>query len=838
MALSNEALSFLSQYQNYANTALAQYNNYTNQFINLKANSTDPGYSANLQKLSSDFANFKSTVSTNAGNFEDKGVAIFESLSGDDANTFDAEWGSITSISKKITKSSLDKDISNAITSAKSNQAKSAPTQNKSEDDSPIDTVVVTDKRPVTPTKKQANITPASATAQRPTNPLSKFTSSTYRLSLYMVPISEFNIYQDTGTWNLKNLTLIVKSGGITPGIDSNRSRYFDLDLYIDNLEIQTIVSEKVTGISTTSYDFKFQIMEPYAINFSDNLVNAAIEMQKRENKRMDINNPINALYQHYLLAIEFVGYDNNGVIQTNDKTLIRYFPIQIIKMNFKLENKLTVYEINAKLTPEYIATSKTISNFREATTVSATTVEDALNKLAAAFNASERVLSGPDKNQEIPNEFFIKFEKNSKIASALLIDKNHYLVDKTPMPSGQPEPPESAVLSSLGINVRLSESASAEVVKQQRQITAAPGVSWYKIIDQIITQSEYIISALKVVDKEQLDKVKSTDRDAVVNNKPEPLYWYHITPSVKIKGIDKKSNRFAYSITFVIQQKEIPYVRALAIGSTTTYKGPYKRYDYWYSGQNKEILSYEQSYNMLYYVTAAANSAIANSTNQYDDPSPVHPTTTTDSSPTGSLPNSKETVNTVKTSLYSPYDSLHAQIKILGDPDYLMTSEASIYQIITQKTYGEDYTINPASGQVFIELGFSQVKDYNYQTNDGLLRPNNDITFWNYTPEIKKMTGNRMIYMLLSLKSHFSKGLFTQDLKTVLPPFNSNNTVNVSTPTDERNTDTESTTTSNTTTSSTSATPTFGKFDPGVGNGWDSDTPTKPKVQTDSSRN
>jgi hypothetical protein len=130
------------------------------------------------------------------------------------------------------------------------------------------------------------------------------------------------------------------------------------------------------------------------------------------------------------------------------------------------------------------------------------------------------------------------------------------------------------------------------------------------------------------------------------------------------------------------------------------------------------------------------------------------------------------KSIGPVKTFLYSPADQLNARITILGDPDYLVTATARGVKEQSDYFYGEDgFSINPHAGQVFIEIDFRDAEDYNKET--GLLDPaqDDDIIFWKYPASVKdKIQG--VAYMVTQVVSNFSKGLFTQELKTVIPPF------------------------------------------------------------------
>ncbi len=174
----------------------------------------------------------------------------------------------------------------------------------------------------------------------------------------------------------------------------------------------------------------------------------------------------------------------------------------------------------------------------------------------------------------------------------------------------------------------------------------------------------------------------------------------------------------------------------------------------------------------------------------------------------TGKLPGAFELENNIKAFLYSPADQLKAQIQILGDPDYLMPSSSGPVASITKQFYGDDFAINPNSGQVFIELDFKQVEDYNTTYSDsgdqnysesGLLNPSSNILFWDYPEPIKSQSNGRMIYMILEVISRFSKGTFTQDLKTILPNFPSaTSTPAVKTQDDQREPNKKTTVTNN----------------------------------------
>lgn len=644
------------------------------------------------------------------------------------------------------------------------------------------------------------NTTSTKKLEKRTWNPLSEFSSVTYKLSLYAMNPEAFNNYNITGDWQIKDLELIVQSGGITSRVDSPRNSWFNYDFTIDDLEIVGKINAKETSTATNNTGFKFKIYEPYAMTFPSRLVKAEIELQQKSKIKKDITQQIEALNTPFLLVIRFYGYDSNGAVvsrsinntsATFTKTdevaaFERAFPIVITKFNFRLDNKVTVYDVEAKAINEQIGFGVKRGITQSPIEIQADTVKSAIEDLFKKITKQQNELTNAqpnEKKQQVADSYSVYFN-DSTIGDAKIVGKDSYLKSRAPI---------AKVNNAGGSNVRKSQQSST-VEKNKRLIQINSGTPILTAIDQIISQSTYIRDAMELLEKENIETVLDNEPE-FKDNSARPLSWWNITPQVSIIGEDPIRNDYAYKINFVIQKYQVPYVRSLVTGATTSYQGPSKIYEYFYTGQNSEILKYEQQYNLLYFNTAALMSAAANANIKDTAPNKAVPGQSADA--TGKLPGTFEFENNIKTFLYSPADQLKAQIQILGDPDYLMPSSSGPVKLITQKFYGDDFAINPNSGQVFIEVDFKQVEDYNatysedgnqnYSEN-GLLNPSSNIVFWDYPEPIKSISKGRMIYMVLQVTSRFSKGTFTQDLKTVLPNFPSvTSTATVKAPGDQR---------------------------------------------------
>jgi len=645
-----------------------------------------------------------------------------------------------------------------------------------------------------TPSNSNGTNTAGSPLNPARENPLSNFSSYTYNISLYMINPDSFNTYSSGGKLIPTDWKLICRSGGInnTPNANQQTSRAAEMpyDYYIDNLQIVTAVSSKETQTASNSFKFHFQVFEPYGFKFPTQLVKAAVNTQQNSKIRRDseINETIVALQTQFLLVVRFYGYDAKGnlidpsnypqadITKTEkDSVFERSWPIQITGFKFKLDNKLIVYDIEASMVSEQFALGKYRGTTGETFELKGATVKDMLvgnstgstkgNVTGLVEYLNQRQINlQKDGRLAKPDTYQITFAPNCKIDEATMIELSDVTLQNTPV---------KAVTNANQVNVRLSEKAPVvQKLTKPLTVTDEPILS---IIDRVITQSSYITNALGIKDKESLN-VLDTDKDYTVNSaaSSDILAWYHVTPCVTLGEYDNIRKTYSCNINYVIQRYEIPYIRGINIGKKSNYPGPYKRYQHYYMGdtQNaKEIIGYEQDYNLLFFNLAGQGSKAG--INNTDD-----------SAPAGSLANdqqsiSKEggwfskTLGSVKSFLYSPSDQLKARITILGDPDYLMTSSCRGVDVAIKKYYGEDgYTINPSTSQVFIEVNFRDAEDYD-KTDTGLLNPANDgdIMFWNYPASIANQI-NGVAYNVWEVTSTFSKGKFTQELKVAIPPF------------------------------------------------------------------
>jgi len=610
-------------------------------------------------------------------------------------------------------------------------------------------------------------------TKNRTWNPLGKFSSYTYKLSLYMLSGDAISNHNKTGVWNTKQMELVAQSAGVNDKVDSPRAAGFDYDFYIDNLQITNQIGAAAAQFSGTTTDVFFEIYEPYGMTFPSRLLSAAQAIDAKSNSKMGAATQIGeAMSHYYLIVIRFFGYDEKGAVVTASKPTVgdnaktdnlgsfeRAIPIGITEFKTRLDNKIVKYQIKATPHPELAALSMFTGVVNEQVNIAGDSVSDVLStgvtSLQSILNEKEEALVKSGK-KKIANKYKIVFEELSGIESALLVDKNHYVPGQTPI-SGLPGP----------VNVRVAESGKgATVSKQKRTIQVPAHTPIPQIIEQVISQSTFISDCLSIINKEETQPVTENAKTFSTNPSPQIFNWFTIVPQITLLGKDTDTKTDAFEITYFVVKKSMPFIRSPYIPKTDSYPGPHKIYNYWYTGQNEGVLSLEISYNNLYASTA---SLFSDGFVKNEDTAPVRLVAASSSATPGVTPGTSEEVASFKSWLYAPGDQQTANMKILGDPDFLFTAQYGTFDEMTSTSVSDEAPINPLDGQVFIEVDMRSVNDYSNKT--GVMKPEKNLIFWNYTESMQKQTEGRMLYMISTVKSKFVRGQFTQEFPEMTIP-------------------------------------------------------------------
>ena len=631
-----------------------------------------------------------------------------------------------------------------------------------------------------------ANADPINKPGRRTQNPLGNFASYTYQLSLYMITPDAYDAFIQSGRRQINALRnidgnpgagaiLIAQSGGIN-NTEATRSSEFKLDYYIDNLTIKTFTNPKSTMTATNTTAVSFQILEPYGFSFITKLKNVSDSIQRYTQNTGNylIQNPSR---QFFILGIRFLGYDANGNLMTGSETyngnvldpnatplglFDRYYDILITGIKFKIDGRATTYNITASSIAPTVAFGVKRGRTTQNLEIEAGTIEEALSPtvdkgLLSILNKYEQELvAGDNPAARYPNIYEIEYigADPDKIKSAKIVTPED--VQKFAWATSQAQ-------NTAGVTPATEVDSFADNTK--RIISFKNDTPVTQAISQVVSQSTYLRDAL-------ITKYKNTfePEAPVPTGSTENIAWYNLSSIVSNARWDDIRKDFTYTIKYVIQRYETPILQSVYSNSGVPYYGAHKRYEYWYTGKNSEVLSYEQSLDNLYY-NVALTSIPENKEGGTNDSNPsIAVNRPTGQERTNSVDNSKESQNNYLTSLFDPGSLATAKITILGDPDYLAQDSPGAIDELYSKFYGDDgFTINPAGGQVFIEIDFREAIDVDYNT--GYLDINDKIVFWEYPKKIAAISTG-ISYMVIDVTSTFAGGSFKQVLNCTINTF------------------------------------------------------------------
>lgn len=637
----------------------------------------------------------------------------------------------------------------------------------------------------------------SSAPGKRLRNPLGEFSSYNYQISLYMITPDAYEAFVASGRKRINALTealgstdsggafLVAQSGGINNSTQP-RAPGFDFDYGIEELSFKTLSSGRSSLTATNSTAFKFNVIEPYGFSFITKLKVASDALAEYA-KQAGNGWPENPIKHFFILGIKFFGYDKNGnllngseVIDGNtlDPNSIgnglfeTFYDIVITSLKFKLDGKSTIYQIEAASLPPQSAFSVKKGIINTNKEVTAKTVGDAIEKLFDKLNKEQQVLFDQEVIRE-KNEYNVRYIGDAEqIANATLLletDLQKY------------NWPGSGARTSEESNV--SSEVKSIPKNTEKTISFNNKTPILQAINDIITQSTYLRDALRQVHSTALEP--DPDTSAVPSEDPntkKTIKWFNCGAEITNARWDSAVSDWAYTITYVIQTYETPVIESEYANPGEKYYGPHKRYNYYFTGKNSEVIAYNQSFDNTYFNTSinpavgelvnpsggnnsGSNVSPAGSGNSAGGPTnvPQVPNTRTDMPRLGKLGIGLEAQNNYVTSLYDPGAYARATITILGDPDFLIQDSPGSENQIYDRFYGTNgFTVNPNGGQVFIEVDFNEAVDYSPET--GTLDINESILFWKYPENIsKKVKG--VSYRVRDVTSKFSNGKFTQTL-------------------------------------------------------------------------
>ena len=622
-------------------------------------------------------------------------------------------------------------------------------------------------------------------------NKLSGLASQTYSISLYLMNLEEYVKLLGSDKKTLPSQQLILQSGGAPFG---QRNKHFDLDFYIENLEIDTVIGSQGSGSPHNAVGLKFQIMEPQGITFLPRLTAAVREYSGPDET-------VNC--QNYLMVIRFYGYDefgnlvsnaqNNGGETTSDPSALveKFIPFQFNNITYKLNDQAVVYDIDGIVPALGVGYSTARGSIPFNFQLTAPDVQTLLNgnTQLQAEQAAAVVDSDDDEQQEVAertpaakkigltgrtvtqglttalNQHQTQLAKVTEgyIPDVYIIEMEDVpgLIDAKMKKQGKTDKSRAPGTSSDNVNQRLNQKTQ-NLDTDSKQYSVTAGTQIVQLIDQVMKNSTYVTAQQTVAFDEITNK-------KIQNTPVSTVQWYRITQTAKPLKYDKSRNDYAYEIKYRISRYQINTPRSPYFPDAM-YRGTHKLYEYWFTGLNTEVISFEIENNSNY-LTALGLDGLQKTAGDARFVEKKFFETAPNSSTQGGKGNSTRPAAQLASRLYDPADLTKSTIDIVGDPDWILQSEL-FYTTSNLSPFEPDGSMNANASEVLYEIRFNRVVDYDMATG---LTPNfeNNMAKSKITGETN-LAQESLVFTCFEVLNSFKEGKFTQKLEGTIRTFDS----------------------------------------------------------------
>ena len=638
-------------------------------------------------------------------------------------------------------------------------------------------------------------------------NPLSQFSSFNAIMTLSSITKTQHKTpLESYKAGNIGEIVLRSAGGGSRlqeTAMTTRDNPSGQYDFFIDNLEIQSIISHNEQTKGSNATDITFEVKEPYSMGgFLQ-----ACEIAARKNGWKN-----GYLQSIFLLTIEFVGFDADG-----DPKLIenvtRHIPMTVKDIAMSVKAGGSTYRVKAHPSNE-IVHNNNYSLFQSDISVSGKTVREILQtgefSLQTVLNKRLQELAEKQKAPTAFDEIVIVFPKpgedilqqfnpeSGTLETATSQTTETITVTRSDSASNLTQAEDT--LNDLGLSVldfdsttggetavnqqnNVQEDASKPVKKSKvvndtstRQFIYAQGTSIINAISSIMQNSKYV-------------------KDAVEDSKVDELgmiNWYRIESQVDYRP-PKEGNIGNNDDPKLLIFKIVPYrTHSSKISSGASKVKGYDRlrkeaakvYDYIYTGKNTDIIDLEIEFQRAFFNTVTADNGKGNNTAAQagrtgaaapttsvktpDNDADVKNTLSGNTSMGYSNQVNSEIGGTVsedyrtlvakqfQRALYdSKTDLMTATMSIFGDPYFLADSGTGNFSNTGSGRFNvtDSNAMDYQSGDVDIIINFRTPLDYG---DDGIMS-------FGDTEIVESFSG---LYKVNFVMHRISRGKFTQELK------------------------------------------------------------------------
>jgi hypothetical protein len=616
--------------------------------------------------------------------------------------------------------------------------------------------------------------------------------------------------------------------GVTTRSLDAGRNEYFQEDFYIEDLRLRSVISGKGTAGPHNVVSMEFRIIEPNGITLLPRLFKATQAYVTGEGG----SGQQNYAAQNFLMVIRFYGYDQDsnqyvpikgarndtkGNPVTTPQAIEKFIPFQFSAIKFRVADRLTEYQCEAICPQNLIATgpargvipynveitSKTLKELlsgpvafnspaRAGTVTPATQTTSAAAGSGSTFDLEQGITPDPDvapvsivapakaSAANTPTitqglaEALNKYQEDLVKRKVYDVPDTYRIEILTPalqnarvVPPGQTN--QRLVPMGPGAKAPANQQknpATQSQNKDAKNTSALAGMSIMQFIDQCTRTSTYIYDQQNEIrdPKTQAGKTNTTQAEATG--------WYRVgiqTVPKTTAGYDRKRNDYAYEITYQLSPYKVNDLQSDYFPQAK-FQGTHKKYNYWFTGENTQILRFEQDFNYLYYLTINSEqpTTLTGTTSDYREYLKKSFSPRSAQSSMGTEGPTNEPSANAADYLYSPADQGRVKMEIIGDPAWIQQGELWAGIAGAGQAFGpflDDGTINYEGQEALFEIAFNQPVDYNLDT--GVMDPTTNN--YNKTDTSAGSARQSYVYRATEVTSTFSQGRFTQELNGVL---------------------------------------------------------------------
>ena len=643
------------------------------------------------------------------------------------------------------------------------------------------------------------------------------FAAQSYDVSSTVVRENQDGSFEETRTATLQSSVVFSSAG--RGDAERVNTQYGKPEYFVDNFQMTSVIAATPKTGNQNAINFTFDILEPFSMGlFLQSLQNAAIKAGY-----------VNYLDSPFLLKLDIIGFDESAKIKKTIKP--KYFILKLKKVTFTVDETgskyaVEAYPYNHQGFSDTVDTAFTDINISITTDTGSDadsnpdekgTVRDLLatgkNSLVALLNKNEE-LAVKQGRYDVKDRYEIHFPEKS---NQRFTKNDQFSNDANASASFDPAGSKQKAVGGTDVDSTTSKDIGNNPISKSkfgfdvRKGGNFPFKTDKDVVDEEtgrvkrgIMQIDESARSFHFTQKQKLTDIitqvilsstwakevtqKATKADGMVD-------WFKIDTQIEFLDYDASIGDFAKKyvyrvVPFKVHSSIFSNPNAVPVGYDNLEKQIVKQYDYIYSGQNTEILSFDIDINYLFYSGANPQSETKTKDEQNRDnngPGENKPLETKQSkgneskAQAANLGKSKvkknpDLFNTLRggsgnigveqkiaESFHDAFinvtsaDLVKINFTIMGDTYYLIDSGLSNYfaaesSVSNQLT--EDGTMNYEGRDVYIYITFRTPADINQRTGG-----------FEFDEGVSPFSG---IYRVIKVISKFEGGTFKQELQCV----------------------------------------------------------------------